>query len=85
MARRRSDPFESVDDALGDVLRSLRTTRGLSQEQLGFDLGSGRTYISEVERGVKSITVKWLFRLAAHLDVSPAELLQQVEAHLQGD
>ena len=52
MAPRRKPlpPHEGVNEALAVVLLELRTRHGLSQEQLGHEIGSGRTYISELER-----------------------------------
>jgi transcriptional regulator with XRE-family HTH domain len=53
--------------------------RGISQEQLGLQIDSGRTYVSELERGRHSPTLNWLFRLAEALDFSPSELIRRVE------
>jgi transcriptional regulator with XRE-family HTH domain len=69
----------TVEEAFGQVLRDLRKTHGLSQEQLGLELDSGRTYISELERGVRAPTVKWVFRIARRFGTPPSELLRQVE------
>jgi transcriptional regulator with XRE-family HTH domain len=80
MAGRTRSP--QVDEAFGVVLRSLRLDRGLSQEQLGNDSTSGRTYISELERGEKGASLKTVFRLAPHLGVSPAELVGLVESEI---
>jgi transcriptional regulator with XRE-family HTH domain len=80
MAGRQSTPH--VDEAFGLVLRSLRLARGLSQERLGNDAGSGRTYISELERGVKGASLKTIFRLAPLLGVEPAEIVRQVVVEL---
>jgi transcriptional regulator with XRE-family HTH domain len=71
-----------VDRAFGAVLRSLRRKRGLSQERLGHEAGSGRTYISQLERGEKGASLKMLFRLARQLDVSASEMVRRVERQL---
>ena len=50
-------------------------SRGWSQENLAFESGIHRTYISGVERGIRNPTVEVLAKIAAALGVPPAELL----------
>ena len=61
---------------LGRNIRRLREEAGLSQEQLAFDAGMKRSYLSDMERGVRNPSVRALGRLAAALKVSPDELLR---------
>lgn len=56
-----------IDRAFGTVLRELRRERGLSQEGLGFESGYHRTYISLLERGLKSPSLQTVFDLARSL------------------
>jgi len=79
----RQEPADGVDDAFGQVLRSLRRRRGLSQEHLGHESGSGRTYISELERGEKGASLKTVFRLAVPLETEPSEIIRLVETELR--
>jgi transcriptional regulator with XRE-family HTH domain len=51
----------------------------LSQEQLADRAGLHRTYVGHVERGEVNLTVYRLLRLAAALDVDPAELVQGLQ------
>jgi transcriptional regulator with XRE-family HTH domain len=60
---------EKIDQSIAIVLRELREKKGLSQEQLSFDADLHRTYISQIERGIKSITVKTLFKITKALDI----------------
>ncbi len=69
----------TIDEAFGRVIRTLRTKRGLSQEALGHLSASGRTYISELERGRKGASLKTVFRIANELGVRPSELVRRVE------
>ncbi len=77
-------PGEGVIDlaGFGSVLRELRGRRGVSQERLGHEAGSGRTYISQLERGQRGPSLKMVFRLAEVLGVAPAELTRKVERAL---
>lgn len=65
--------------AFGLVLRALRKQAGLSQEQLALNADLQRNYISLLERGLNSASIKTLFKLASVLQVSPSQLLEQAE------
>ena len=54
-------------------LQTIRKARGLSQEE--FSLVSSRTYVSTLERGLKSPTINKLDELAEVLEVHPLTLL----------
>lgn len=58
---------------LARSLRLIRKARGLAQEQLS-DV-SGRTYLSEIERGIKNPTVEKVDSLARAMDVHPLTVL----------
>lgn len=73
----------AIDQAFGAVLRTLREEQGLSQEALGNQTGTGRTYVSQLERAEKGATIKTLFRLARQLDVRPSEVIRLLEAELE--
>jgi transcriptional regulator with XRE-family HTH domain len=72
----------AVDQAFGRVLRNLRKQVGLSQESLGLASGSGRTFVSQLERGERGASLKTLFRLAAVLGEPPAGIVHRVEVEL---
>jgi transcriptional regulator with XRE-family HTH domain len=61
---------------VGLNVRQIRKERGWSQEDLAFESGLDRTYISGVERGVRNPTVLVLSELAQALKVPPARLLE---------
>ena len=55
----------------------------MSQEELAFECGFDRTYISLLERGIRSPTVRSLVQLAGVLKVGPSEFLLRMEALLK--
>jgi transcriptional regulator with XRE-family HTH domain len=57
----------------GKALRQVRKSRGLTQED--FAEISGRTYVSSLERGLKSPTFDKMAELAQTLDVHPLTLV----------
>ncbi len=69
----------TVEEAFGSTLQELRKTRKVSQEQLGFESGYHRTYISQLERGRKSPSLRTIFQLAAALKTLPSEMVLSVE------
>ncbi|HEX8065047.1 MAG TPA: helix-turn-helix transcriptional regulator [Thermoleophilaceae bacterium] len=74
--RRRPDPFLV---ALGEVIRELRTERGLSQEELGLRSGVHRNYIGGVERAERQPSALTVVRLADALGVKPSEVFKRAE------
>jgi transcriptional regulator with XRE-family HTH domain len=79
---RRPKRPASPEKAFGQVLRQIRETRSLSQEQLGFDSGYHRTYISLLERGLKSPSLGTIMSLAAALGATATEMMRRVERKL---
>jgi transcriptional regulator with XRE-family HTH domain len=69
-------------EAFGKVLKQIRQEHFLSQEELGFESGYHRTYISLLERGRKSPSLNTLFQLAAALEVSASEVLRRTETRV---
>ncbi|MBI2819387.1 MAG: helix-turn-helix transcriptional regulator [Acidobacteria bacterium] len=67
---------------MGKALREIRGERGLSQEQLGFESEFDRTYISLLERGLQSPTIRTVVRLATVLKISPSCLIKRMEVFL---
>ena len=59
--------------SLPEALRRIRKARGLSQE--AFSNVSSRTYLSSLERGLKSPTLKKLEELCEVLEIHPIALL----------
>jgi transcriptional regulator with XRE-family HTH domain len=80
---RHVQPAVGPEKAFGQALRTLRTARQLSQEQLGLECGFDRTYISLLERGIQSPTLRTMFRICATLNISFAEMAQHVELFLK--
>jgi len=73
-----------TDDILalvGGRIRSLRKERGMSQEKLGEKGGFHYSYIGQIERGEKNISLLNLAKIAEALDVS----LSQLFAHIDGE
>lgn len=76
---------DGVDQALGQALRKLRTERGWSQSDLALraDIADmDRNYLSLIELGRNSPSVRMLLRLCLALDVRAADVLDDVERRM---
>lgn len=67
----------------GAVLRKHRLLAELTQEQLAFEAGIERSYVSMLERGRNQPTLATLFAIAKALNCSPSTLIAEVEQTLQ--
>jgi transcriptional regulator with XRE-family HTH domain len=64
----------------GKIIAELRQSARFSQEELAHRAGIHRTYVSQIERGLKSPTLVMLLKLAKALDTSASKIMRQVEA-----
>ncbi|SFX63066.1 helix-turn-helix domain-containing protein [Marinospirillum alkaliphilum] len=62
-----------LNKAMGKAIRRVREARLLTQED--FSEVSSRTYISSLERGLKSPTLKKIDELGQHMNVHPLTLI----------
>jgi transcriptional regulator with XRE-family HTH domain len=60
---------------LGANVRRLRREKGWSQEEFADHAGIHRTYVSDIERGVRNPTVSVVEKLATPLGVSAGTLI----------
>jgi transcriptional regulator with XRE-family HTH domain len=71
------------DQALGQAMRSLRTKRKWSQTDLALRADVDRNYISLIELGRNSPSVRLLFKLCDALDVTPADFMKEVQRRIE--
>ncbi|MBE0704296.1 MAG: helix-turn-helix transcriptional regulator [Afipia sp.] len=71
--------MKSPNIAFGKIIAGLRQSAHFSQEELADRAALHRTYVSQIERGLKSPTVVTLLRLAKALDTTPSKILKQLE------
>ena len=60
----------------GRHLAATRREAGVSQEALAYEIGMSRSYLSEVERGLRNIALRNICILAKALNVPPGKLLE---------
>ena len=72
-----------LEKAFGSALRELRNQRALSQEALAFEAELARNYISQLELGSKSPSLRTIFKLCKVLETSPASMIEDVERRMR--
>ena len=77
--RKQVHPQSGPEKAFGEALREIRRIRGISQMDLYTASGIDRTYISAVERGIQSPTIRMIARFSKYLKVRPSELVSRME------
>lgn len=71
---------EKALQALGEAIRARRNEiDGLSQEGLADLAGMHRTYVSEIERGLRNPSYRNLVKLATALELPLSELVTRAE------
>lgn len=77
MAKQQAKP--GIQERFGDAVRARREELSLTQEDLAEKAKIHRTYLSDVERGTRNLSLINIERLAAALSLSISELFQRVE------
>jgi transcriptional regulator with XRE-family HTH domain len=75
--KKRKGPL-SIAERFGLAVRTRREELGLVQEELAERAGIHRTYLSDVERGSRNVSLVNIERLAGALGLSLSELFQRV-------
>ncbi len=74
---------EQISTVFGQVLREQRIARQLSQEELALAADVDRTFVSQMERGIRQPTITTLMKLAGALGIQPSTLVIRMEKLLR--
>ena len=77
--------LEPVFEALGRVIRERRVSLGMSQEELADKAGLHRTYISDVERGIRNLTLGALWFIGTGLELSLPQIIELMDRRMEFD
>ena len=69
-------PTSPATLTLGERLRARRSEVGWTQEQLAERAGVHWTYVGQVERGERNISLRNILKLADALTIDPGELVR---------
>jgi len=74
--------MQNINKAISKVIIKNRQKHSLSQEKLAELVGIHRTYVSQIERGLKSPTLQVLFKLSIAFNISASKLIEEIEGEL---
>ena len=80
---KRKKKDEVVQQALGARIRQLREKKGWSQEDFAARSGLHRTFVGNIERGLKNTTILTLMMISKSLGITVAELLRGLEKKVE--
>jgi transcriptional regulator with XRE-family HTH domain len=72
-------PQTGPEKAFGRALREIRETKDISQERLALDCGLDRSYISLIERGINSPSIRVVVKIATILKVPASRIVRRME------
>lgn len=75
----KGKPRRDIRERFGDAVRDRREALGLTQEAFAERAGIHRTYLSDVERGTRNLSLVNVERIADALDLKLSELFLAVE------
>ncbi|KDA44541.1 helix-turn-helix domain-containing protein [Frankia sp. BMG5.23] len=73
-------PLSAATQVFGERVRARRHQLGLSQEQLADECGLHWTFVGQVERGKRNISLHNILKLAEALKIDPGELVRGLRA-----
>ena len=65
-----------ITQRFGKTVKTLREVRGLTQENLAYEADVHHTYISDIERGLKSPTLRTAQRISEVFDLPLDEMIK---------
>ena len=75
MATAYTPAEQKILKQVGSKIRALRNETGLSQEDFAKKVDLDRTYISDIERGERNVSILNLFKIAKGLKKPASSLL----------
>ena len=68
--------MNDIKNKFGKKLREIRKEKGISQEQLAFKSGLHRTYICDIERGERNVSLINIEKIAKGLNTKIDDLIK---------
>jgi len=69
----------TLQEKFGCVIRALRKEKEISQEKLALNAQIDRTYLSDIEKGERNVSIETAKKLADCLQISLQNLFKEIE------
>lgn len=79
MGKARQQHRDRILKALGAAVRCHRLHLQLSQEELGARANLHRTYITDIENGLRNLSFLTLVKVTGALELAPSQLMSLAE------
>jgi transcriptional regulator with XRE-family HTH domain len=73
-------PISDAARIFGERIRARRNALGKSQEQLALETDIHWSYLGQIERGQRNLTLHSILKLAEILDIETCELIKDLRA-----
>lgn len=70
-----------IQERFGLVIKELRNDRGISQERLALDADIDRTYIGDIEKGTRNVSLEIVEKLCNYFQLPISELFKKTEKY----
>lgn len=71
-----------IKTQFGITVKKLRVSKNISQEKFAEIVGLHRTYISEVERGTRNVSLINIVKIAEGLEIKTSEIFREIEKEI---
>ena len=75
--------MKEIVTEIGKLIANQRNEKGISQETLADLAQIHRTYVSQIERGLKCPTIYVLFQISKALDMKLSEMIVELEKTIE--
>lgn len=65
-----------INEFFGEKIRELRKAKGYSQERLALRANIDRTYMSDIEKGNRNISLEIAYKISKALDIHITEIFK---------
>ena len=71
--------LKKIRKGLGERIRTLRKAKGYSQEEFAHECGLHRTYMGDVERGERNVSLDNIVRITAALEITLSDMFANIK------
>lgn len=79
---KNSPEGKTLQQQFGSTIRTVRTQLGITQQELADRADMQRTYLADVERGMRNLALTNITRLTKALDVPTSRFFAQMERRI---
>lgn len=70
-----------IQTKFGTAIKELRSKKGVSQERLSLDAEIDRTYIGDIEKGTRNVSLEIIEKLCNYFQMPISELFKKIESY----